>query len=107
MARVIWDEINKRYYEGGIDRGMLYPAGQPGVSWSGLLSVGEAPTGGDVKSYYIDGVMYLQAPNADGFEATINAFGYPPEFDQCIGLAQPYPGLFATQQIRKPFGLCY
>ena len=38
-----WDETGKRFYETGVDHGVLYPLKEgkykPGVAWSGLTSV--------------------------------------------------------------------
>jgi hypothetical protein len=108
MARIVWNDPATRFYEAGLDRGVLYANSQPGVPWTGLVSVGEAPTGGDISSYYLDGVMYLQVPNPEEFEATINALHYPPQFAQCLGIVETgSPGFYVTQQTRKSFGLCY
>jgi hypothetical protein len=73
----------------------------------GLTSVEEAPTGGEAKGYYIDGVKYANVASAEEFSATINAYMYPDEFGPCEGTHQPRSGLFITQQRRKSFGLSY
>lgn len=80
---------------------------QAGVPWVGLSSVDETPSGGEAKAYYIDGVKYLNVSSAEEFEATINAFTYPPEFAQCDGTAQVRTGLFLTHQRKKQFGFSY
>lgn len=107
MAKLKWNSTGSRLYEAGVDRGVLYVSGQPGVPWSGLTSVEMAPTGGSSKSYYLDGNKYLLASSAEEFGATINAFHYPPEFEQCDGSSSARPGLVLTQQRRKPFGFSY
>lgn len=107
MAKIQWDSPGSRLYETGVDRGVLYIDGQPGVPWSGLRSVEMNPSGGGVKSYYLDGNKYLIASSAEEFGATINAFTYPPEFGQCDGTGSPRPGLILTQQRRKSFGFSY
>ena len=107
MPRLDWDAIGTHYYEAGVDRGVLYVAGQPGVVWNGLTSVNETPSGGEPKPYYLDGVKYLNVSAPEEFEATITAFTYPVEFEVCDGSAQPRQGLFLTHQKRKPFGLSY
>uniref|UniRef100_A0AAU7GXL6 Major tail protein n=1 Tax=Streptomyces phage Scarif TaxID=3158858 RepID=A0AAU7GXL6_9CAUD len=107
MPRLTWGETGKRLYETGIDRGVLYVGANAGVAWTGLTSVEERPSGGENKSYYLDGVKYLQASASEEFTATINAFTYPDEFGQCDGTAQIRPGLFLNQQRRIPFGLSY
>lgn len=107
MTRLEWGTPGSRRYETGVDRGVLYVGDQAGVPWVGLSSVDETPSGGEAKAYYIDGVKYLNVSSAEEFEATINAFTYPPEFAQCDGTAQVRSGLFVTHQRRKQFGFSY
>lgn len=107
MARLNWSAVGERFYETGVDRGVLYVGDIPGVAWTGLTSVSESPTGGEAKPYYIDGIKYLNLSSAEEFEATIEAFASPPEFGPCDGTASIQNGLFVTQQPRKSFGLSY
>lgn len=107
MPRLTWDAPGERFYETGVDHGVLYPTGVPGVAWSGLISVSESPTGGEPRPYYQDGIKYLNIASAEEFEATIEAFWSPPEFDASDGVAFVQNGLSATQQPRKSFGLSY
>lgn len=107
MPRLDWDAPGTRFYEAGVDRGVLYVAGQPGVVWNGLTSVNESPSGGEPRPYYIDGVKYLNLSAPEEFEATISAFTYPVEFELCDGSVQPRQGMFLTHQRRKNFGLSY
>jgi hypothetical protein len=106
MARLTWSAVGERFYEAGVDRGVLY-VDDVGYSWSGLVSVDEGPTGGDARPYYLDGVKYLNLSNREEFQATLNALFSPPEFDACDGVGTVRPGLYAGQQRRKSFGLCY
>lgn len=106
MARLVWNSVGKRLVELGVDQGVLYIDGV-GYPWNGLVAVEEAPTGGDARPFYIDGVKYLNLATREEFEATISAFYSPVEFDQCDGIGFPVPGLSATQQRRKSFGLSY
>lgn len=107
MSRIGWNAAGSRMFEAGVDRGVLFVAGRPGVPWNGLTSVVESPSGGDVKSYYIDGVKYLAIPSPEEFEGTINAFMYPDEFALCNGQAEPRAGLFLTHQRRQRFSFSY
>lgn len=107
MSRLQWNAVGSRFYETGIDRGVLYPNGQPGVPWSGLTTVSESPTGGDPQPYYLDGVKYLERAATEEFGLTIEAWIYPDEFAQCDGSAMPFSGVFMGQQRRKKFGLAY
>lgn len=107
MARIAWNTAGSRFYEAGVDRGVLYVGTSVGVPWIGLISVEESPTGGEAKPYYIDGMKYLNLSNAAEFEATISAYTYPVEFSQCDGTARIRSGLFFGQQQRKSFGFSY
>lgn len=107
MTRLIWDQTGARYYEAGVDRGVLYVGSAPGVSWDGLTNVEEKPSGGEARPRYIDGVKYRNTSADEEFEATLSAFTYPRIFEQCDGIAQVRPGLGLTNQRRVPFHLTY
>lgn len=106
MTRLNWNAIGERFFENGVDQGVLYIAGD-GYAWSGLISVSESPSGGEARPYYLDGIKYLNLAAAEEFEATINAFSSPAEFAACTGMKLIHNGLFATQQRRTPFGFSY
>lgn len=106
MTRLAWAVVGERFYETGVDRGVLY-INDGGYAWSGLASVEESSSGGEPKPYYIDGIKYLNLSAKEDFEATIDALYSPPEFDECDGFGVVAPGLFASQQRRKEFGFCY
>lgn len=107
MTRLAWDVSGQRFFETGVDRGVLYAPSQPGVAWSGLISVVEDPSGGDARPFYLDGVKYVNIASAEEFEATISAFSAPAEFGPCDGNTEIQNGLIATQQPRRSFGLSY
>lgn len=107
MSRLAWDVVGERLYKTGVDRGVLYVEGSDGVAWNGLTQVDENPSGAEPKGFYFDGVMYYHARSSEEFQGTINAFFSPPEFDVCDGTLSLATGIFATQQKRRPFGLCY
>jgi hypothetical protein len=104
---LVWNAVGSRYYEAGLDRGVLYLDGQVGLPWSGLTGLTESPSGGDPKPYYLDGVKYLNLSTSEEFEATLTAFTYPVEFAECDGTGRARAGLFLGQQRRKSFGLSY
>jgi len=106
VARLEWSAVGERFYEGGVDRGVLY-IDDVGHAWNGLVSVDESPTGGEERAYYIDGGKYLSIASREEYKATINAFYSPRAFDACDGVVSVRAGLFASQQRRKTFGLCY
>jgi len=78
-----------------------------GIPWNGLTAVKEGHSGGQGRSYHVDGVRYANRVTLEEFEATIDAITYPEEFSECDGTKSLGNGLFVTQQRRKPFGFAY
>ena len=112
MAKLTWDDTGKRFYETGVDQGVLYVrdsngAYPLGVPWNGLINVTESPEGAEPSAHYADNRKYVNIQSTEEFKATIEAFTYPEEFAECDGSAQPKPGAFIGQQERKTFGLVY
>lgn len=107
MAELVWGGIGQRYFESGIDRGVLYPRVGPGVPWNGLTAISEKPDGGSPRPFYADGFKYLNLTSAEEYAASITAFSAPPEFARCDGTQGILNGLFITQQRREQFGLSY
>lgn len=107
MTRLSWGTLGERFYEAGVDRGVLYHDGLNGVAWNGLTSVRETPRGGEARPYYIDGFKYINLSSAEEFEAVIEALSHPVEFALADGSLSLSNGLFVTQQPRRPFGLSY
>lgn len=107
MAKIVWDRVGERYFQTGVDRGVLYAQGETGVAWNGLMSVNESPTGAEAKPFYLDGYKYMNKSSREEFEGSIEAFTYPLEFEVCDGTKNLGRGLQLTQQRRKSFGLSY
>ena len=112
MAKLTWDDTGARFYETGVDQGVLYVrdsngAYPLGVPWNGLINVTESPEGAEPSAHYADNRKYVNIQSTEEFKATIEAFTYPEEFAECDGSAQPRPGVFIGQQERKTFGLVY
>jgi hypothetical protein len=113
MAVLEWDQVGERYYETGIDHGVLYVPDvvtgvyDTGFAWNGLVSVQETPTGAEPNAQYADNIKYLNLISAEEFGLTIEAFTYPDEFNQFDGVATPQVGVLVAQQSRKLFGLSY
>lgn len=112
MARLIWDEVGQRFFETGVKNGVLYVQDNDGsykngVVWNGLTAVTESPSGAEETPLYADDVKYLTLRSAEQFGATIEAYTYPEEFEQCDGSAQIANGVTIGQQARRAFGLCY
>lgn len=107
MTALKWGEDGQRFYQGGIDRGVLYPLEGPGVPWVGLISVKENSTGDDNKSFYINGRRTQNVVSFTNYTATILAFSAPGEFLAADGIRPIAKGLYVTQQPRLRFGFCY
>ena len=111
MAKLVWDETSKRFYETGVSKGVLYPqtagAYPKGVAWNGLTAVTESPSGAEATALYADDIKYLNLISAEEFGATIEAYTYPKEFEACNGEASLVEGVTIGQQKRQAFGLCY
>lgn len=111
MAVLTWDQVGERFYETGVDHGVLYipTAGvyNSGVAWNGLISVTESPSGAEPSPQYADNIKYLNLLSTEEFGGTIEAYTFPDEFAQCDGTAFPKEGLAVGQQTRKTFGLSY
>lgn len=112
MAKITWDEIGKRFYETGVDHGVLYVRDEKGeypagVPWNGLTAVTESPSGAEATPLYADNIKYLNLMSTEEFGGTIEAYTYPDEFMQCDGSAEIATGVVVGQQPRKTFGLSY
>ena len=107
MTRLTWDVIRLRTYEVGVDRGVFYSSSGPGVVWPGLVQVSEINANQDVVSEYLDGRKFFTSVMRPDFQAQIQAFTTPRGFEACEGQVEIAPGLYATNQIREPFGFSY
>lgn len=111
MAKIIWDDTGSRFFETGVDQGVLYVqkdgAYGTGVAWNGLTAVTESPEGAELTDLWADNMKYASMRSAEDFKATIEAYTYPDEFMACDGSAELAAGVMIGQQARSKFGLCY
>lgn len=105
--RLTWGALDERFFETGVDRGVLYTGDGIGVAWNGLTAVNESSTGGDPKPAYIDGYKFRNVASTEEFAASIEAFSAPREFGPCDGSVSLQKGLMATQQPRRAFNFSY
>lgn len=112
MPKLKWDQTGERLYETGVDKVVLFPmesTGQygQGVAWNGISAVNESPSGAEATPLYANNGKYLNLISNEDFAATIEAFMYPDEFEECDGSKEIAPGVVIGQQKRKVFGLAY
>lgn len=111
MAVLTWDNTGERFYETGVDRGVLYiPTNgvyTTGYAWNGLTAVTESPSGAEPTAMYADNIKYLNLLSIEEFGGTIEAMTYPAEFGVCDGTVSPETGVYVSQQKRSLFGLSY
>lgn len=111
MSKIVWDANGERFYETGVDRGVLYPykngAYAKGVAWNGLTAVTESPEGAEPNPIYADNIKYLNLMSVEDFKCTIEAYTYPEEFGECDGSAAIATGVTIGQQKRIPFAFTY
>lgn len=128
MPKITWDGTGERFYETGVDQGVLYPKTltgsavtklnggySTGVAWNGLTAVNEAPSGAEANALYADNIKYLNLVSNEEFGCTIECYTYPEEFAVCDGSAvikttgssPADTGVRLGQQTRKEFGFCY
>lgn len=110
-SKIEWDTTGTRLYESGVDHGVLYVQSGSGygagVPWNGLTSVSESPEGAEPTDLWADNIKYASMRSAETFGGTIEAYTYPEEFNECDGNLALTTGVYAGQQSRKSFGLCY
>ena len=106
MTALQWHLPGDMVYHAGLDRGVLYVEGNPGVVWNGLISVDE-DEGNSVDEVFYEGIKMNDIVNLGSFSGNIRAFTYPDEFFDCEGIEEDSPGVYFTSQPIKRFGLCY
>ena len=111
MPKLVWDNTGERFFETGVDHGVLYVMGtngyENGVVWNGLTAVNESPEGGEPTALWADNIKYLNLMSNESFGGSIEAYTYPDEFMVCDGSVELTSGLIVGQQVRKQFGLAY
>ena len=101
---LIWDDPDKRYYQHGLDRGVLYLPSP--IVWNGLISVDEGGEGTS-EILYRDGVVYLADAEPGDFVGSITSMMYPDAFGVCVGIPKAADGFYVDNQKPKQFDLSY
>ena len=112
MSKLVWDRTGEKYYENGVNHGVLYVQSSDGtyptgVVWNGLTTVSESPDGAEPNDIWADNIKYGSLRSAETFGGTIEAYTYPDEWAACDGSASVADGVTIGQQSRSTFGLAY
>ena len=112
MSRIQWDQTGERFYETGVDRGVVYPqdasgAYPAGEGWNGLTNVTLSPSGAEASPLYANNRKYLNLMSVEELGGSIEAYMFPDSFAECNGLKTLATGVRIGQQKRKAFGFCY
>lgn len=106
MTALEWDKVGDRRYETGVDRGVLYLPDGGVVPWNGLTEVTEDRSR-EVKSYYMDGVKYLDHHVPGSYTGKVKAYTYPDELDELVGSLEFATGVFVHDQKAGLFNMSY
>lgn len=112
MTKILWDQTGEKKFETGVDHGVLFlrdetGAYTDGVAWNGLTTVTQSPSGAESNKHYADNQVYLNLVSNEEYSATIEAFTYPDEWEQCDGSVEVVPGVTVGQQDRAVFGFSW
>ena len=111
MPKLEWDKSGEKLYETGVKNCALYVfrnnAYDKGIAWNGITGITESPSGAEASPLYADDIKYLNLISNEDFGATLEAYTYPKEFEECDGTAEISKGVSIGQQNRKTFGLAY
>jgi len=111
VSKIVFDADGQRFFEAGIRNCVLYKKAENkwtnGVAWNGISNITESPDGAEANDIYADDIKYASMRSAETYGGSIEAYMYPPEFEECDGAYTSAKGVYIGQQIRKPFSLCY
>jgi len=112
MAALKWDQTGERFYEIGVQKGVLYIQNtdgtyENGVVWNGLTNVTESPDGAEAQDLWADNIKYATLRSTENAKGSIEAYMYPDEFEGCMGNTEVATGAYIGQQTRSSFGFCY
>lgn len=110
MARVKWDQIAEKFFEGGCSKGMCYSYNSDtksydyGEAWNGVSGFTDNPSGADEQASFADNIKYISMRGAENYGGTIKCFWYPENFKACLGKKTVAKGVTIAQQTRATFG---
>ena len=106
MPILSWDSADKKFFEQGIDRGVIYLSDGTAIPWNGLVSV-KTSSNAKTKAIYYDGRKIHDFVTAGEFSGTISAITYPDELMDLTGFGSISAGVFFEDQALVPFNFSY
>jgi len=106
MAAIVWNQLETRRFETGVDRGVLYLEGGLGVPWNGITGV-EEEAANTVEAIYFDGIKFNDLVTVGDFGGILKAITYPDEFVYYEGAIEDQTGVEIHNQPQGRFGLTY
>lgn len=118
MAKLVWDQMAEKFFEGGTSKGVCYTGYDKnsdkytvGQAWNGISGFTDNPSGADEQASYADNIKYISMRGAENYGGTIKCFWYPENFRGCLGKKNPVAsdssvvkGVTVSQQGRETFG---
>ena len=118
MAKMVWDQMAEKFFEGGCSKGVCYTSYDKttekytvGEAWNGISGFTDNPSGADEQASYADNIKYISLRGAENYGGTIKCFWYPDNFRSCLGKKNPVAsdssvvkGVTVSQQGRETFG---
>jgi hypothetical protein len=101
-----WGKPNERYFEHGLDRGVLYIDAKS-IPWNGLVSFDEGSEAASPTIMYRDGVVYLADMDATDFSGKMSCIYFPRAFNKAIGIPEVTDGFHVDNQKPQRFDLSY
>lgn len=108
--RAKWDELSKKYFEGGCSNAMCYnfnPSTKKydyGEAWNGVTNFTDNPSGADEQASYADNIKYISIRGVENYGFSVGCYTYPDNFKKCLGKKTITKGVTVSQQEREPFG---
>lgn len=106
MTTLVWGLQEDKAYEAGIDRGVLFLSGSPGVVWNGLTSISYTEETKQEPIYY-SGRKIHDVVNLGELTGVLKAYSAPDSFRSCCGQSSMQPGVYARDQRIVRFGFSY
>jgi hypothetical protein len=92
-----WGAADDRYFQHGLDRGVLYSSVSDPVVWNGLTGMDENSDSSSA-IHYVDGKVYMADVEPGDFSGTLSAYFWPEAFAECVGIPAAAEGFYLDNQ---------